>query len=62
MIPIAILVDNVLYMDRQQIKGHMIKEDKATYLVDFSDEAERLELYGDYSSIRVDKDECKELL
>jgi hypothetical protein len=51
----------VPWMVQEQVRGHIIKQDEESYLVDFSKEASEKKYVGDYKERMVQKFMCMKL-
>ena len=58
LIEVVISINSIYFIQKEQIEGKIIKEDINNYLVDFSEEAKKLNLIGEYSSKLVLKTAC----
>ena len=55
---VTFYISGIPFIQNEQLKGLVVSESRTKYVVNFSKDASRLELVGNYTARLVDKNEC----
>lgn len=58
LITVTFFLGKIGFIQNEQVRGKILSSNEYNLLVDFSEDAKKKSLYGDYSKVLVNKNKC----